>query len=222
MSSRRQKLQIIGAIVALALLALAMSCRGFFQGNILESVAIQPSSLNMELTTTQQFTAWGTYEDGSRAEISSGVVWTSSDPSVTITPGGLASAEVVTSTAVTITGEAQGLSGTATVNVLGDVTSISVSSQSVSVAIGETVDIDFIGNPGPPNYITTGNGGTLTITTQDSFFTCTVGTDANGNPTEACTAGTGSAASYQLVMTYPTPSGGTATSPTVTVNVSGG
>ncbi len=222
MSSRKQKLQAVGAVAALALLALAVSCHGFFQNPTLSSIAIQPSSLNMELTTTEQFTAWGTYDDNSRSQIKSGVVWTSSDPSVAITGGGLATAEVVTSSAVTITGEAQGLSGTASVNVLGDVTSISVSSQSVSVAIGDTVDIDFLGNPGPPSYITTSNGGTLYINTQDNYFTCSVGTDANENPTEACTPTTGAAASYTLYMTYPTPSGGTATSPTVTVNVSGG
>jgi hypothetical protein len=222
MSSRKQKLQAIGAIAALAMLALAVSCHGFFQNPTLSSVAIQPSSLNMELTTTEQFTAWGTYDDNSRSQIKSGVVWTSSDPSVGLTSGGLATAEAVTSTAVTITAEAQGLSGTASVNVLGDVTSISVSSQSVSVAIGDAVNIDFLGNPGPPDYITTSNGGTLTITTSDNYFNCTVGTDGSGNPTEACTPISGAAASYQLVMTYPTPSGGTATSPTVTVNVSGG
>jgi hypothetical protein len=221
MPSRKQKLQIIGAVAVLALLALAMSCRGFFPANTLQSIAIAPSSLDMELNTTQQFTAWGTYEDNTRSEIKSGVIWTSSDPSVTITSGGVASAETVTSSAVTITGEAQGLSGTASVNVLGDVTSITVSSQSVSVVIGDTVDIDFLGNPGPPSYITTGNGGTLGFTTGDSDFNCAVGTDNEGHPTEACTPTTGAAATYGLYMTYPTPSGGTVSSPTVTVTVSG-
>jgi hypothetical protein len=223
MSTTKQKLRLIGAFAVLGILALAVGCTGFFQPNSLESVTIQPSSQNLLVNDQQQFTAWGVYEDNSRSQITSGVSWTSSDPSVSISNGGLATAQSVTSAAVTITGSAQGLSGTATVNVIGNVTSISVSPSSATIPVGGTTQaFTFTGSPGPPTYITSSNGGTLTITTSDSFFTCTVGTDTSGNPAEVCSAATGDTTpSYQIQMSYPTPAGGTASSPVVTVNISG-
>jgi len=58
----------------------------------------------------------------------------------------------------------------------------------------------------------------LTITTADSVFVCSVGTDAQSNPAESCLLNTGgSAPSYTLQMSYPSPSGGTVTSNSVTV-----
>ena len=216
-----RKLALTLAFTVLVAVAFGVSCKGFFQGNTLQTVAIQPSSLNIQVTATQQFSAWGTYLDGTRSQITSGVVWTSDSPDVTITAGGLATAQIVTSTAATITGSAQGLSGTATVNVIGDVTSITGTSSASSIKAGGTpVTFTFKGSPGPPDYITAGNGGTLTITTADSVFVCSVGTDAQSNPAESCQLGSGGAASqYQLQMSYPSASGGTVTSNTVTVTV---
>ncbi len=214
-----RKLALTLAFTGLVAVAFGVSCKGFFQGNTLQTVAIQPSSLNIQVTATQQFSAWGTYLDGTRSQITSGVVWTSDSPDVTITAGGLATAQIVTSTAATITGSAQGLNGTATVNVIGDVTSITGTSSASSIkAGGDPVTFTFKGSPGPPDYITAGNGGTLTITTADSVFVCSVGTDAQSNPAESCSLNPGgSAAQYQLQMSYPSPSGGTVTSNTVTV-----
>ena len=214
-----RKLSLTLAFGVLVIVAFGASCKGFFQGNTLQTVAIQPSILDFQVNATQQFSAWGTYLDGTRSQITSGVVWTSDSPDVTITAGGLATAQIVTVSAATITGSAQGLDGTATVNVIGDVTSITAtSSASTITASGNPVTFTFKASPGPPDYITAGNGGTLTITTVDSVFVCTVGTDAQGNPAESCSLGTGGkAASYQLYMTYPTPSLGTVTSNTVTV-----
>jgi hypothetical protein len=214
-----RKLPLTLAFTVLVVVAFGASCKGFFQGNTLQSIAIQPSSLNFQVNDTQQFSAWGTYLDGTRSQITSGVVWSSSSPDVTITAGGLATAQIVTSSAATITGAAQGLNGTATVNVIGNVTSITGTSSASSIKAGGTsVTFTFKGSPGPPDYITAGNGGTLTITVADSFFVCTVGTDAQSNPAESCSLNTGgSAAQYQLQMSYPNASGGTVTSNTVTV-----
>ena len=214
-----RKLPLTLAFTVLVVVAFGASCKGFFQGNTLQSIAIQPSSLNFQVNATQQFSAWGTYLDGTRSQITSGVVWSSSSPDVTITAGGLATAQIVTSSAATITGAAQGLNGTATVNVIGNVTSITGTSSASSIKAGGTfVTFTFKGSPGPPNYITAGNGGTLTITRADSVFVCTVGTDAQSNPAESCSLNAGgSAAQYQLQMSYPSASGGTVTSNTVTV-----
>jgi hypothetical protein len=71
-------------------------------------------------------------------------------------------------------------------------------------------------------FITADNGGTLTITPADNFVTCTVSVDSNTNPDELCTAvqGANTITPYQLVMTYPSPTGGTVTStPTATLTV---
>jgi len=217
-----RKLPMTLAFTALLLVALGAGCRGFFQPNTLETVTIQPPSLDIGIGSTQQFTAYGTYEDGTRSQITSGLVWTSSDSvDVPITAGGLLTGVNVTSASVTITGSAQGLSGTATVSVVGDVTNITgTQSASTITANGSSVTFTFAATPGPPAFITADNGGILTITTADSFFTCSVGTDADNNPAEVCSlASGGTATSYQLQMSYPSSSGSTVNSNLLTVTV---
>ncbi|MFZ0479599.1 MAG: hypothetical protein WAL71_10650 [Terriglobales bacterium] len=213
-----KKLAIIAAFAVLLVAAFGAGCKGFFTSNTIQSIAVQPATVNLQVNGTQVFTAWGTDQSGNRSQITSGLVWSSGDPSVSITSGGTATGLTVTSSAVTITGSAEGLSGTATVNVIGNVTTITGTDSATSIkAGGDPVYFTFAGNPGPPDFITVGDGGTLVITTADSFFVCTDSTYQN-NPAESCslTQG-GTATSYQLYMTYPTPSGGTATSNTLTI-----
>ncbi len=213
---RGKKLALISAFAVLLVAAFGAGCKGFFQGNTLQSIAIQPSTLNILVNATQQFSAWGTYQDGTRSQITSGVVWTVDSPDVTITTGGLLSTQTVTSSAATVTGSAQGLTGTATVNVIGDVTSLTVNPTTQSMNVGQPYTFTFEGKPGPPQYITTNNGGTLTIIPTGSasatLLTCVVSTDNTGNPVESCTAQSGASAGnpWSIQMSYPTPSGGTA------------
>ena len=215
-----KRLPLTIAFTVLLVASFGAGCKGFFVKNTLNSIAIQPSSVNLEVNATQAFSAWGTYQDGSRSQITSGVVWLSNSPSVTITTGGTATAQNVTTSSVTITGSAQGLSGTATVNVIGNVTSIAVSPSTASMTInGSSQAFTFAASPGPPNYITADNGGTLTVLPADGFFTCAVGVDGSNNPAEVCSVTTGAASTYTLQMSYPSPSGGTVTSPTATVTV---
>jgi hypothetical protein len=218
-----RKLALTLAFTVLVAVAFGVSCRGFFPPNTLTAIAIQPPSVNLGVNAVQQFSAWGTYEDGSRSQITSGVVWTSDSPSVTITPGGSATGVSVTTASVTITGSAQGLSGTGTVTVIGNVTSMSVNPSSANLTVGgSSVTFTFEASPGPPDYVTEDNGGTLTVNPLDSYFVCTVGVDGSNNPAESCSvSSTGGSPSYQLYMTYPSPSGGIVTSPTATVTVSG-
>jgi hypothetical protein len=217
----------MSGFTVLLVAAFGTGCKGFWTGNTLQSIAVQPSTINMQVNDQQQFSAWGTYQDGSRSQISSGLVWSSSDPSVSITSGGLATALTVTSAAVTITGSAQGYSGTGTVNVIGNVTSMTVNPTTANMTENATATpFTFTGSPGPPTYITVDNGGTLTITqgsgTSTSAFTCSVGTDAKGNPAELCQATTGASGQnpWTIQMSYPTPSGGT-TMVSATATVSG-
>ncbi len=215
-----RKLALTLAFTVLVALAFGVSCKGFFQPNTLQTIAIQPPSLNLGVDATQQFSAWGTYEDGSRAQITTGLVWTSTDTvDAPITAAGLVTGVNATSASVTITGAAQGLSGTATLSVIGDVTVITGTESASSItASGSPVYFTFAGTPGPPDYITANDAGTLTITTADAYFTCTVANNPAGNPAEECSLSEGgSAPSYQLQMSYPTASGGTVYSNTLTV-----
>src|SRR5205823_4688974 len=59
---------------------------------VLVSIAVTPANPSIAKGTTQQFTATGTYSDGSTQDLTNAVSWSSSNLSVaTITSGGLAS-----------------------------------------------------------------------------------------------------------------------------------
>jgi hypothetical protein len=110
-------LPLMGAFAALAALALAVSCRGFFQNPTLTSISISPAAPMVELGQTTPLQAFGSYDDGSRNQITSGLSWSSSDPttaSIGTTSGVLSG---VQTRSVTITADAQGLSSTATATV---------------------------------------------------------------------------------------------------------
>jgi len=81
----------------------------------LVSIAVTPADPSIPKGTTQQFTATGTYSDGSTLDVTSAVSWASSDPSVaTIASGGLATA--LTQGSTTITASA-GVTGSVTLTV---------------------------------------------------------------------------------------------------------
>lgn len=217
-----RKLALTLAFTVLVVVAFGVSCKGFFPNPKLQSIAIQPPSPQIQVNKTLNLQAWGTYDDGSRNQITSGVAWSSNSASVTFAdPNSGAAFGAIAGTA-TITASAQALSGTATATVIGDVTSITVSPSSGGVTAGGTTGapFTFAASPGPPSFITTDNGGTLVVSPVDSFLTCTTSVDDNGNPDELCTADTGAAPSYQIVMTYPSSTGGTVTStPVATLTV---
>ncbi|HLX83962.1 MAG TPA: Ig-like domain-containing protein [Terriglobales bacterium] len=220
---RGRKLAVTLAFTGMVALATGVSCRGFFPAPVLQSIAINPTAPQVNVSQTLSLQAFGTYDDGTRQVITSGVGWSSSDTTVaTVTGSGTATLSGIASGSVTITASAQALSATATATVIGNVTAITVTPTSGSVAIGGTGQpFTFAATPGPPTFITVDNGGTLTITPSDGFITCTVSVDGNNNPDESCTALTGAntVTPYQLVMTYPTANGGTITSTTATLSV---
>jgi|GEM_PF-2763316 len=216
-----RKLVLELAFTALVALAFGVSCRGFFPKPILQSIAINPTAPQVNVDKTVNLQLFGTFDDGSRSPVTSGVGWSIVPTSVaTIAGTGSATLTGVTSGSATITASAQALNATATATVIGNVTSITVSPASASIkAGGSPVSFTFAGHPGPPSFITANNGGTLTVTPTDTFFTCTVSVDSNNNPDESCSAVPGGPSSYTLVMTYPSPTGATVSSPTVTVTV---
>jgi len=222
-----RKLALTLVFTGLVALATGVSCRGFFVSPTLQSIAVSPSTAQVGVGQQATLQVFGTYDDGTRSVVTSGVSWSASPTGiVTIVGTGSATITGQTTGSTTITADAQALTATSAATVIGDVTGIKGSPSSGNVTVGETPGqaFSFAGTPGPPTFITTGNGGTLTITSatgvsDDGSITCTVSVDANNNPNEVCSASEVLNPPYTLVMTYPNPSGGTTTSNTVTLNV---
>jgi hypothetical protein len=118
MSSTKQKLHLAGAFAALATLALAVSCRGFFVPEQLASMTISPASPTVPLGGSTQLEAFGTNTDSSSAgNISSKVTWTSSGGGIAVSSSGLLTGTDLSSAASTITAEDQGITATASATV---------------------------------------------------------------------------------------------------------
>jgi hypothetical protein len=220
-----RKLALTLAFTVLVAVALGVSCRGFFVNPTLQSIAVSPSTPQVSIGGQTTLSVYGTYSDGSRNVVNSGVSW-SALPTGVVTIVGTGSATItgVATGTTTITAEAQALTSTASATVIGNVSSIVISPTSGTITVGQTPGqaFSFAATPGPPNYVTTGNGGTLNITPSDGFLSCIVSVDSNNNPNMVCSVGsTGGSSQYFLVMTYPSSTGGTVTSNTATLNVSG-
>jgi hypothetical protein len=134
-SSNKSKLRLLGAFAALATLALAVSCRGFFTGNTLQSIAVGPASVNVPIGSTQQMTATGTYTpSGTTGNVTAatGIAWGSSDNTATVSDTGLVTGKAVGTP--TISATLGTVSGQTTINVvLSNVTSIVITPKTLSV-----------------------------------------------------------------------------------------
>jgi len=108
----------MGAFAALATLALAISCRGFFPPEQLASISITPSTANVPLGGTLQLTAFGTNTDTTPAgNITGKVSWSSNSGAVGVSGAGVLAGNDLSSTPATITAEYQGVSATSTATV---------------------------------------------------------------------------------------------------------
>ena len=105
---------------------------------ILQSITVTPDTATIEVDVTQQYTAEGTYSDGSTLDITSSVNWASSDTGVAIIDStGLATG--VGEGTTTITASSTSISDTATLMVVTQVlepTTVSVKSISYSTEGG--------------------------------------------------------------------------------------
>jgi hypothetical protein len=125
----------------------------------LSSIALSPLNSSIALGTTQQFTAIGTYTDGSTQDLSSSAVWSSSDTTIfTVNTTGLV-ISVATGTA-TITATANGVSGSTnlTVTPVGNLPTVSCFFQNGVVNagqsyLGNSVTHDNIFAPSPSEVI---------------------------------------------------------------------
>lgn len=197
MSSKKQRIRLIGAFAALATLALAVSCKGFFVNPTLTSISISPTSPQVEVSQTLQLQVFGTYNDGSRNQVKSGVSWSSSDPTVaTVDPGSGIMTGLQTGT-VTITADAQGLTSTASGTVFLVISSMSISPTSASITA----------NGGTASFTVkaVSNGSTIDITSA-AILTPAVSTIScgyDGVSQQVCTDNSAPTGTYKIVASYP-------------------
>jgi uncharacterized protein YjdB len=102
----------------------------------ISAISVTPEGMTLPIGIGQQFTATAIYSDGSSADLTNGVLWTSSTPTVaTIDSTGLASMLGAGTTTVTATVGSLTDSTSVTV-VAANLTSISVSPSTASLALG--------------------------------------------------------------------------------------
>lgn len=138
-------------ITRIALLALLLTgCGGGggsgegAQARIVSSISITPASSSVAKGRTASYQARATYSDGSSADLSSGVTWTSGAPTIASISGGTTRGLAEGST--TITAVYSGVSGTANISVTAAVLeSIAISPSSVTHGAGITTQFTAIG-----------------------------------------------------------------------------
>ena len=115
----------------------------------LVSIAINPPSPTIALGTTQQFTATGTYTDGSTQDLTTVVSWSSSDATVAIISNAVGSNGLATSSGqgtATISATSNSISNSTTITVAGpSLVSIVITPASAPIPLGTTLQFDAMG-----------------------------------------------------------------------------
>jgi trimeric autotransporter adhesin len=140
----------------------------------LVSISVTPVGLTLGIGISQQYVATATYSDGSSADLSSGVTWSSSSTSVaTVNSSGLVT--TVAAGQTTITASVTGLSDTSTLTVVAaHLTSIAVSPAVQTISAGTTQQFTAIGS------FDDGSTQLLQSVTWSSSLTSVASLDVNG------------------------------------------
>lgn len=148
------------------------------------SITVTPDGLTEGIGITQQFIATATYSDGSSADLTAGVAWSSSSTSTaTINNSGLAT--TVGSGSTTITATVGGLSDTATLTVVpAQLVSIAVTPATQTISLGTSQQFTAVGS------FDDGSTQLLPLVTWSSSSTSVASVDATGLATGV---GTGTA-----------------------------
>ncbi len=150
----------------------------------LSSIAVTPSTPTIAQGVTQQFTATGTYTDGSIQDVTTSVTWSSSDKSIaTISSGGLVTG--VASGPATIQATYQSETGSTTLTVSSaTLSSIAVTPSNASIAQGLSEQFKATG--------TYSDGSTHDLTTAVTWSSLnkTIATIASGGLAKAVAVGT--------------------------------
>jgi len=110
------------------------------------ALTVSPDGLTLGMGIKQQFTATAVYTDGSSQDLSTGIIWSSSDATVaTIDSNGLAT--MVGPGTITITASVGAVSDTATLTVVAaHLLSISIAPANPSIALGTTQQFTATGS----------------------------------------------------------------------------
>lgn len=110
-------------------------------GATLMSIALNPALATVQLGATQQFTAMGTFSDGSSQDVTEIAAWNSSASGVAIVGNGVGSAGLVTSAGngtAAISANVGAVSGSGQLTVQSTLVSISVTPANATIAMGNT------------------------------------------------------------------------------------
>jgi len=224
MSSRKQKLRVMGAFVALATLALLVSCTGFFVNPTWQSIAIQPPNPSVAVGFTITLTAWGTDTNGQRSQITRNLVWDVSNASgsgtvATLDPdtGKLTGVSAGT---VTVTASSEGVSGTATATVAQEVSTMTITPPTNTVIDDGSSFATFNVTSGGTDI---SNLVTLTASQNGTAVTQITCAFNSSDTSQHCTPASGLVASgasqqYLITVTYAGYTGTTPVTATLTVN----
>jgi hypothetical protein len=170
----------------------------------------------VEVGKTITLQAFGTYDDGSRKQVKSGVSWSSATTTVATIDTNTGILTGVTPGTSLITASAQALQGTATATVfLANISNLRVEPTSASVQTsGGSAEFRAIATSnGVDVDVTTGATWTVTPTPAAGAINCT---DDGTNPPETCTVDPNTTpGTYTITVTYP----GTNIQPTATLIV---
>jgi uncharacterized protein YjdB len=163
------------AMLAVSFLLITGCCGKFFRGSKdIVGLAISPTNGSIQPETTQQFTATGTYSDGSTGDVTSETTWSSSDPTIA---------------AVSTEGLASGLSEGVT-KISGDCqcyvvkTNLTISSSAAnltSIAVTPAVPTVNVGNTQQFTATGTYSNGTSSVITSSATWTSSSNTIATVN-----------------------------------------
>jgi hypothetical protein len=145
----------------------------------LQSLIVTPAGASIPIGVEQLFAATGTFTDGSTADLTANVSWTSSSPAIaTASATGAVTAIAVGST--TINAASGSISGFATLNVVGAaLQSISVVPSPISIGVGVARQLTATG------HYSDGSSGDLTATATWSAATPAVAAVTGGRVTGA-------------------------------------
>ncbi|MGA2740107.1 MAG: Ig-like domain-containing protein [Bryobacteraceae bacterium] len=156
---------------------------------VLVSIAVTPLNPSFALGTTEQFTATGTYSDGSTLNLTNAVTWSTADSTIAkVSAQGLATSVAVGSTSIAATSGA--ISGSSTLTVTPAIlVSIAVTPAIPTIPLGTTQQFTATGT------YTDGSMQNITDTVQWSSDTATVAmiSNAAGSQGVASSAGQGTA-----------------------------
>jgi len=228
MSSTKHKLRLIGAFAALATLALAVSCTGFFTNPTWTSLNVNPSAPSVEVGSTVTLQAYGIDSNGNGSYLTSGVSWSSATPTLALITGacangtscGTVSIQGVSAGTSMITAGSESVSATATLTVLlGNVSDFQVCEGTFGATTGcSTATSPLVWNVssadglqqtfiaqgtsgGTPYDLTTASTWTLVTTPANGSISCT---NDSVSP-ETCVVDSGtSTGTYPVTVSYGT------------------